>query len=498
MSELYVLLSGWLICHSMSLVYFLYVTPRVRSNSMIAGIAQKLHLQNFGLYIFIYGRLHIRLKICWQAYICTAVYMAKSDNIHSAHKGERHQHASITGTDGVPKNAIKAKPSASSAVEDARQVENELKRLNEDKEKLIVAFGASRIEELEKKPDYKAFHNGLLTSHRDFDKFYARLLNHEKSAIVSGLNPSGQFHMGHIGVFDTNLFFQKEYGIDLYAPISDDESYVARKIENQEIGLKNAFRLVKEMLAYGYEPKKTHFIIDQIYTNIYNLAIKISRGINISTVKAIYDYKDSDNVGLTFYPSVQSAHVIFPQTLGIKNVLVPIGLDEDTHLRASRDVAEKFGYMKASVLHGRFLPGVNGKKMSKSAGNAVYLVRDSQSEIKRKISQAFSGGRTTIEEHRKLGGVPEIDIAYLYLKYVFKNVEEARQLYKDYKSGKILSGEMKNMLQDEIMKKIQPIKEKMAKVTIKEMANSIMSNDEIDVKLLIEKSDVMSEEPKTE
>ena len=54
------------------------------------------------------------------------------------------------------------------------------------------------------------------------------------------------------------------------------------------------------------------------------------------------------------------------------------------------------------------------------------------------------------------------------------------------------------MLQDEIMKKIQQIKEKMAKVTIKEMANSIMSNDEIDVKLLIEKSDVMSEEPKTE
>lgn len=395
----------------------------------------------------------------------------------------------------MPKNTPK-KEKVDETHDDISRVANELKRLDEDKERLILAFGASRIEELEKKPNYRSFHNGLLTSHRDFDKFYERLLNHEKSAIVSGLNPSGLFHMGHIGVFDTNLFFQKEYGIDLYAPISDDESYVARKIESQEIGLKNSFRLVREALAYGYDPKRTHFIIDQIYTDIYNLAIKLSRGINISTVKAIYNYKDSDNIGLTFYPSVQSAHVIFPQTLGISNVLVPIGLDEDTHLRASRDVAEKFGYRKASVLHSRFLPGIDGKKMSKSKGNAVYLLKDSPSEIKKKVSQAFSGGRATVDEHRRLGGIPEIDIAYMYMKYLFFNTEEAKQLHKDYKSGRLLSGDMKKMLHEEIMKKIEPMKERLKRITVKEMADSIMRNENVDVESLIEKSGVMSEEIK--
>ncbi len=119
-----------------------------------------------------------------------------------------------------------------------RQVENELRRLDEEKEKLIAAFGASRVEELKSKPDFKYFNNGLLTSHRDFDKFYKRLLNHEKSAIVSGLNPSGSFHIDATGVFDTSLFFQEKYNIDLYFPLSDDESYVARKIESQEVGLK--------------------------------------------------------------------------------------------------------------------------------------------------------------------------------------------------------------------------------------------------------------------
>ncbi|MCL5786675.1 MAG: tryptophan--tRNA ligase, partial [Candidatus Marsarchaeota archaeon] len=400
----------------------------------------------------------------------------------------------VVGASGDLKAGHSGSGAGNSEEISSSQVENELRNLDEDKEKLMVTFGASRIEDLVDKPDFKYFHNGLLTSHRDFDKFYKRLQNHEKSAIVSGLNPNGSFHMGHIGVFDTNLFFQKKYEIDLYVPISDDESYVARKIENQEIGLKNAFRLVKEALAYGYEQKKTHFIIDQIYTNIYNIAIKLSRGINITTVRAIYDYKDSDNVGLTFYPAVQSAHVIFPQTLGVNNVLVPIGLDEDAHLRVSRDVAEKFGYGKVSALHGRFLPGMDGRKMSKSKGNIVYLLRDNPEVIKKKVSTAFSGGRSTVQEHKLHGGIPEIDISYIYLKYVFKSVDESQQLYKDYKNGKILSGEMKKILQDEMLKKIAPMRERLTKITTKEMANSIMKNDGVDVESMIEKSGVMSEE----
>ena len=75
-------------------------------------------------------------------------------------------------------------------------------------------------------------------------------------------------------VFDTNLYFQKEYGVPVFIPISDDESYVAGKVETQEEALKNSLSLAKELLAYGFDPYKTYFIIDQIYTNIYNLAIK--------------------------------------------------------------------------------------------------------------------------------------------------------------------------------------------------------------------------------
>ena len=189
-----------------------------------------------------------------------------------------------------------------------------------------------------------------------------------------------------------------------------------------------------------------------------------------------------------------SAHVIFPQTLGVKNVLVPIGLDEDTHLRASRDVVEKFGYEKVSVLHGRFLPGMDGRKMSKSKGNAVYLLRDSPEVIRKKVSTAFSGGRSTVQEHKLHGGIPEIDISYIYLRYLFYNQEESKRIYNEYKAGKILSGEMKNMLMDAIMEKIAPMRERLKKMTVKEMASVIMKNEDTDVEKLIEDSGVMSEE----
>jgi len=366
-----------------------------------------------------------------------------------------------------------------------------LKQLEQNKEKLIDSFGAKRIEELPETPDFRLFRSGLISSHRDFDSFYQRLKVGEKSAIVSGLNPSGRLHLGHIGVFDTILFFQNKYNVVVYIPLSDDESYVANKIESQEIGLKNSLELVRECLALGLDPKKTKFIIDQIYTNIYNFAIKLSKFINLTTLRAVYNYTDSDNIGLTFYPAVQSAHILFPQLFNIRNVLVPIGLDEDTHIRICRDIAERNGYEKPAVLHSSFLPGVDGKKMSKSKGNAIFLYEDEES-IRKKVLQAFSGGRQTLEEHRRLGGIPEIDVACIYLKKLFYNKEEGDKLYEDYRAGRLSSGDVKKLLLDEILARIRRFKENYNKITSKEMASSILTNENIDIQAILDKTGVMN------
>ncbi len=346
----------------------------------------------------------------------------------------------------------------------------------EDNEKLVKEFGANLIESLKEKPDFYSFKTGVLYSHRDFNKFFSALKKGEKCTILSGVNASGSLHLGHKAVFDTNLFFQKKYNIPVFIPISDDESYVSGKVKSQEEALKNAKQLAKELLAYGFNPQKTYFIIDQIYTNIYNLAIKLSTKVNLSEIKATYGYKNEENIGLHFYPAIQSAHVIFPQEkFKIKNVLVPIGPDEDAHIRISRDIALKLGYQKAAILHSLFLPGIDGEKMSKSKNNAIFLL-DSEKEIKRKIQRAFSGGQKTLEEHRKKGGNPDIDVSFLYLKYLFLSKEESDKLHKDYKSGKLTTGELKSLFQDEVLKFIKQFQSNLKKVSDNDVEKTILKN----------------------
>jgi tryptophanyl-tRNA synthetase len=358
--------------------------------------------------------------------------------------------------------------------------------LYEENRKLVDQFGAEYISGVGKLPDFYTFSNGLIFSHRNLGDFLGAIKRGEKTAIVSGLNPSSSMHIAHLSVFDTNLFFQREYGSRVFIPMSDDESYVTGKIETQEEGLRKSLSLTKSILALGFDPAMTVVIIDQLYPQIYNLAFSISRKVTLSTVKATYGYTPDKNIGMHFYPAVQAAHVVFPNLFGIPNVLVPIGPDEDPHLRICRDVAELLGYRKPSVIHSLFLPGIDGSKMSKSKNNAIYLL-DSEKETRKKIMNAFSGGQASIEEHRRIGGDPDVDIPFTYLKYFFLPPDEARRIASEYRSGKMLSGEMKTLLYEKLEERMEKFRKAFDRVTYGQIDSVIIKNDETDIVSLCEK-----------
>lgn len=371
--------------------------------------------------------------------------------------------------------------------QDNQKIPESLGTLSEDNVRLVQQFGAKKVEGLKGLPDFYTFRNKLIHSHRDFDVFLSRITKGERSAIVSGFNASGTPHVGHLPVFDTNLFFQKHYGAQVFIPISDDESYVSLKVKTQEEALRNSLFLARSIVAFGFDLAKTKIIIDQLYTNIYNFAIKLSRGVTLSEIRAVYGYTPDNNIGLQFYPMIQAAHVLLPQTFGIKNVLVPIGPDEDAHLRVCRDLAGKFGFEKPAVLHSVFMPGLDGSKMSKSKGNAIFF-SDTEKTIKKAVMSAFSGGQTSVEEHRKLGGNPEVDVAYFYLKSYFLEELESQKLAKEYRAGKVLSGEMKSMLFEKVMKRVDDFKSRYNKVTLKDIEKVLLKNDDIDLALIAEKA----------
>lgn len=117
----------------------------------------------------------------------------------------------------------------------------------------------------------------------------------------------------------------------------------------------------------------------------------------------------------------------------------------------TRDVAPRLGFKKCALIHSSFFPSLQGakSKMSASDTNSAIYLTDTPKQIKNKINKyAFSGGRTTVEEHRKLGGVPDIDVAYQLLKFFLEDDIELEKVKIAYEKGELLTGEIKKIAID--------------------------------------------------
>ena len=187
---------------------------------------------------------------------------------------------------------------------------------------------------------------------------------------------------------------------------------------------------------------------------MYPIALKVARKINFSWVRAVFGFDHQTNIGMVFYPAIQIVPTLFEK----RRCLIPAAIDQDPYWRVQRDIAESLGYYKAAAIHSRFLMPLTGPegKMSASQKESAIFLSDDPKTIRKKIWGAFSGGQPTLELHRKLGGNPEIDVAYQWLYYFFEpDDNKIRQLYEDYKAGKLLSGDMKNILIEKVTRFIE-------------------------------------------
>merc|ERR1712080_809609 len=104
--------------------------------------------------------------------------------------------------------------------------------------------------------------------------------------------------------------------------------------------------------------------------------------------------------------------------------------------------------------------------MSGSATVATVFVTDTPKMIKEKVNKrAFSGGKESIEEHRKHGADLSVDVPYEYLRYLMEDDARLRQIGDDYGSGKLLTGEVKAILISELTEVTRAHQEARAKVT---------------------------------
>jgi len=345
-------------------------------------------------------------------------------------------------------------------------------------DKLVKQFGLKKIEKLpDEFNENVLFRRKTIYAHRDLPRVLTAIKEKKNFAMMTGLMPSGKFHIGHMMVAQQMIFWQN-LGAKIYIAVADVESYNARNMSLKEARETAIEEYIKNYAALGLKPKNCHIYFQSNRSKnveqanaYYRLQNLLARHATFNEFKAVYG---SISPGKMIASLLQAADMLHPQLPEFEDkcpVIVPVGIDQDPHLRLARDMSKRIKEYKfdtlASTYH-KLMPGLGGGKMSSSDSNSYIALTDTPKEAARKISKyAFSGGKATLEEHRKKGGNPDIDISFQYLKYYFEQDDhELQNIYDDYKSGKLLSGELKKILIDKLKVFLEKHQSKRDKVDV--------------------------------
>lgn len=333
-----------------------------------------------------------------------------------------------------------------------------------DYEKLVKQFGAEpltpdllkRLARLAKGDLHTLIRRKFFVSHRDLNWVLNEYERGNPFFLYTGRGPSGPVHIGHLMPWTLCQWLQERFDVEMWFQLTDDEKFLVKEGLSLEQAHSWALENALDFIALGFDHRRTHIIIDtDCAKTLYNNAIRVAKHLNFSTAKAVFGFTGETNVGQIFYTCFQAVPAFLPSVLAKRNIpcLIPLGLDQDAHFRIARDILPKLGYYKPALLHCKFLSGLaKGGKMSASQPHTAIYTTDTPEEVREKISKhAFSGGQPTIKEQREKGANPEIDVSYQWLQAFFEpDDKKIIEIYNDYKSGKLLTSELKAYLIDKI------------------------------------------------
>jgi len=297
----------------------------------------------------------------------------------------------------------------------------------------------------------------IFFSHRDLDTVLDLYEKGTKFVLYTGRGPSGPVHIGHLVPWIFTKHLQEKFETRLYFQMTDDEKFVVDDELRLEDTRRFAYENALDLIALGFEPEKTFIIFDvEDIDLLYDIALEVAKRITYSTAKATFGFQESTNIGWIFWPAIQAVPCFIHAKLTGENVpaLIPAAIDQDPYWRITRDIAPKLGYHKPAQIHCRFLPGLGvGGKMSASEPETSIFTVDSPEAVKRKIWNAFTGGKPTVAEQRKHGGDPSICSVFQYYYFLFEEDDgKLAERERKCKAGEILCGECKTELIERVVK----------------------------------------------
>lgn len=305
--------------------------------------------------------------------------------------------------------------------------------------------------------------------------------------ILTGDRPTGNLHIGHyVGSIANRLKLQNAGGYDKFYIMIADTQALTDNADNVDKVKNNIIQVAIDYLSAGIDPSKVDIFIQSQVPELAEMTMYFMNLVTVSrlnrnpTVKDEIKLRGFNNtmpVGFLCYPISQASDI-----LAFNSSVVPVGEDQLPMLEQTREIARSFQNVYGKEIFTmpepllpennacRRLCGIDGSaKMSKSAGNCIYL-KDSAEEIKRKVMSAY-----TDPDHLKVcdPGKVEGNVVFAYLdafatdesfvKYLpeYKNLDELKE---HYRRGGLGDVKIKLFLNNVLQELLAPIREKRAEL----------------------------------
>ena len=283
----------------------------------------------------------------------------------------------------------------------------------------------------------------------------------KKMRVLSGIQPSGALHLGnYFGMMSRMVRYQSEN--DLFCFIANYHAQTT--IPTAQTLSENTFNATCDFLALGIDPEISTFWVQSDVPQVTELMWILSSLTSVGSLDRATSYKDKiaqgikPNAGLYSYPILMAADILL-----FDAELVPVGKDQKQHLEMARDIAIRFNNSFGQTLiipeadiekETQLIPGVDGKKMSKSYDNTIPIF-DSEENIRKRIM-------TIITDAADINEPKDKDTPLFQLYSLFLDKQDQSNLSARYDGGGVRYGDVKKELFQKVMDHFQPFREKRA------------------------------------
>ena len=289
-----------------------------------------------------------------------------------------------------------------------------------------------------------------------------------RQTIVSGARPTGQLHLGNYhGAIKNWLRLQNEH--DCFFFVADWHALTTDWAESRDVG-RNTIEMVLDWLAIGLDPARCTIFQQSAITAHAELYLLLGMLVPVPWLERNPTYKeqqqqldgrDLSTFGFLGYPVLQAADVLI-----YKASAVPVGIDQAPHIELAREIARRFNGTYREIFpepqtlltETPKIVGTDGRKMSKSYGNAVYLTED-PADIDRKLSRMITDPRRA---RRTDPGEPEDCPAYTSLHRIYCTPDELAWAAEGCRTAGIGCLECKKTMIKHVLAELEPIRDRRA------------------------------------